>query len=111
MDSTDSLESAADKDEDEETPLSDSFAGVRLSDAPILLFVYFHKAIRAELAELRRAAVVASELGSYDRQLILELLRRFQFLKLVNKYHCATEDEVCLHFFLVAEKIELKKVK
>ncbi|KAL5747354.1 hypothetical protein ACOSP7_024352 [Xanthoceras sorbifolium] len=95
MDGADSTESGADKDEDEaQPPVSESFSGVRLADAPILLLVYFHKALRAELDELRLTAVNALERGSYDHELILELRRRFEFLKLVYKYHCATEDEV-----------------
>ncbi|KAK1581326.1 hypothetical protein Q3G72_005016 [Acer saccharum] len=84
MDGTDSPESAADKDEDEdEVPqppsISDSFSGVCLTDAPILLLVYLHK--------------LASESGPYDHELILELHRRFEFLKLAYKCHCETEDE------------------
>ncbi|XVE54866.1 hypothetical protein DITRI_Ditri03aG0117000 [Diplodiscus trichospermus] len=72
--------------------------GVRLADAPILLLVYFHTAIRAELAELRRAAVAVAATDenreSYSRELVVDLSRRFEFLKLVYKYHCAAEDEV-----------------
>ncbi|KAK3226051.1 hypothetical protein Dsin_005913 [Dipteronia sinensis] len=96
MDGTDSSESASDKDEDEAPPpqVSDSLSGVRLTDAPILLLVYFHKALRAELFDLRRTAAAALERGSYNHELILKLHRRFEFLKLVYKCHCETEDEV-----------------
>ncbi|KAH9775852.1 zinc finger protein BRUTUS-like [Citrus sinensis] len=96
MDGGDSTENAADKDEDEAPPLSESetFPGVGLVDAPILLLVYFHKAQRAELVELHRLAVTALERGFHDRKLILELQRRFEFLKVVYKYHCVAEDEV-----------------
>ncbi|KAH9719892.1 zinc finger protein BRUTUS-like [Citrus sinensis] len=96
MDGGDSTENAADKDEDEAPPLSESetFSGVGLADAPILFLVYFHKAQRAELVELHRLAVTALERGFHDRKLILELQRRFEFLKVVYKYHCVAEDEV-----------------
>ncbi|KAK0604855.1 hypothetical protein LWI29_020212 [Acer saccharum] len=87
----DSPESAADKDEEEAPPspssVSDSFSGVCLTDAPILLLVYFHK--------------LASENGPYDHELILELHWRFEFLKFVYMCHCETEDEVnLLQFFI-----------
>ncbi|XP_018436403.1 zinc finger protein BRUTUS-like At1g18910 isoform X2 [Raphanus sativus] len=63
----------------------------RLSDSPVLLFVYFHKAFRAQLAELQR--LVGNEVrdGSH---LAVELRRKFDFLKLVYMYHSAAEDEV-----------------
>lgn len=98
MDCGDSTENAADKDEDETPPLSesDTFSGVRLADAPIHLLAYFHKAQSAELVELHRLAVTALERGFHERELILELQRRFEFLKVVYKYHCAVEDEVSL---------------
>lgn len=126
MDGGDSTENAADKDEDEAPPLSESetFSGVGLADAPILFLVYFHKAQRAELVELHRLAVTALERGFHDRKLILELQRRFEFLKVVYKYHCVAEDEVILihslthtlihtlrYFCLVTEKMLLRKVK
>ena len=72
-------------------------ASLRLHDAPILLLVYFHTAMRAELAELRRLAVAAAaddKSESHLRDFAVEVLRRFEFLKLVHKYHCAAEDEV-----------------
>ena len=89
-----------DKEEERPLPLP-ALDGVRLSDAPILLLVYFHTAIRAELAELRRVAVVAAageKSESHSRELVVELSRRFEFLKLVYKYHCAAEDEVSSDF-------------
>ncbi|CAK9184752.1 unnamed protein product [Ilex paraguariensis] len=70
------------------------FPGVRLVDAPILFFVLFHKAIRAELSELRRFVVEVSENVSRGRDLVVDLCRRVEFLKLVYNYHCAAEDEV-----------------
>ncbi|XP_022768172.1 zinc finger protein BRUTUS-like At1g74770 [Durio zibethinus] len=85
------------KEEEERPSLLPSMDGLRLAEAPILLLVYFHFAIRAELAELRRVAVAAAadeKSESHSRELVVELSGRFQFLKLVYKYHCAAEDEV-----------------
>ncbi|WZZ68298.1 hypothetical protein YC2023_079668 [Brassica napus] len=65
----------------------------KLADAPVLLFVYFHKAFRAQLVELRRFATDASAAGSFSGELAGELRRKFEFLKLVYKYHSAAEDE------------------
>ncbi|CAN6938541.1 unnamed protein product [Brassica oleracea var. botrytis] len=66
----------------------------KLADAPVLFFVYFHKAFRAQLVELRRLATDAAEAGSFSGDLAGELCRKFEFLKLVYKYHSAAEDEV-----------------
>lgn len=85
-------------DDDVVFPVAEPLAGVPLVDAPILLFVCFHKALRSELSQLRRAATEEAESGSHGRELVLELRRRFEFLKLVYKYHSATEDEVVFFF-------------
>ncbi|KAI4343821.1 hypothetical protein L6164_011127 [Bauhinia variegata] len=93
MDGADPSLCTPDKEEDDEEV--DSLFRVRLADAPILLFVCFHKAIRAELAQLRRLVETASlENKSQNQELILKLKERFEFLKLVLNYHCAAEDEV-----------------
>ncbi|KAF8104240.1 hypothetical protein N665_0176s0050 [Sinapis alba] len=68
-----------------------SIVNARLTDSPILLFVYFHKAFRAQLAELQRLAGDEVRDGSH---LAVELRRKFDFLKLVYMYHSAAEDEV-----------------
>ncbi|KAL5544275.1 hypothetical protein UlMin_008059 [Ulmus minor] len=73
---------------------SSSKPPARLADAPIHLLVYFHKAFRAEVADLRGVVSDALESGSHSREFVLELLRRFEFLKIACKYHCAAEDEV-----------------
>ncbi|KAL0701751.1 hypothetical protein Bca4012_057873 [Brassica carinata] len=67
---------------------------IKFADAPVLFFVYFHKAFRAQLVELRRLASNAAEAGSFSVDLAGELCRKFEFLKLVYKYHSAAEDEV-----------------
>lgn len=74
------------------------FAGISLIDAPILIFVAFHKAFRGELCELKKLAVEAVEIsgGGERRLLVNAIFKRFQFFKLVYQYHCAAEDEVCL---------------
>ncbi|KAJ7956322.1 putative Zinc finger protein [Quillaja saponaria] len=83
------------KENENDEAASDNLSNIPLVDAPILLFVCFHKALRAELTELRCLAETASlENGSGCRELILELQTRFEFLKLTYKYHCAAEDEV-----------------
>lgn len=74
--------------------LPSSLAGVKLADAPILFFVISHKSIILELADIHRVAVEASDTGSQDLQLVRDLSRRLDFLKIVYKYHCAAEDEV-----------------
>ncbi|XP_076943225.1 zinc finger protein BRUTUS-like At1g74770 [Bidens hawaiensis] len=76
--------------------------GARLREAPILLLLHFHNALRQELADLRRLAAEALDGTNYGGivpptivpTVIRELRRRFEFLKLVNKYHSVAEDEV-----------------
>ncbi|MED6216867.1 hypothetical protein PIB30_012036 [Stylosanthes scabra] len=91
-----SSSSLSDNDEDE-NELPDILSRVRLVDAPALLFVYFHYALRSELSQLRRLAETASfgdQSQELSREVILKLQRRFRFLKIAVKYHCAAEDEV-----------------
>ncbi|KAK7265753.1 hypothetical protein RJT34_33376 [Clitoria ternatea] len=87
---------AVDENDEEENDEEDILSRASLLDAPILLFVCFHKALRSELDHLRRLAETASldDEPRRCRQMILHLQRRFQFLKLAHKYHCAAEDEV-----------------
>lgn len=73
----------------------ESFSGIRLAESPILLLAYFHKAFRADLAELRRGAAVLAEMGPGGRrERLQELRRRFEFLVLAYEYHSTAEDEV-----------------
>ncbi|KAL1541564.1 zinc finger protein BRUTUS-like [Salvia divinorum] len=71
-----------------------SVAGVRLVDAPILFFVVTHKAFRLELDAVRRVAAEAAEAGALSGEVVVELSRRLEFLKLVYDYHSLAEDEV-----------------
>lgn len=71
-----------------------SVSGAQLRDAPILFFVFFHKALREELAELRRLAAAEAVCRSGNDDLVVEIRRRFEFLKIFYQYHCAAEDEV-----------------
>ncbi|XP_051136609.1 zinc finger protein BRUTUS-like At1g74770 [Andrographis paniculata] len=81
----------SDKEEDWPEP---PVANVSLVDAPVLFFVATHKAFRADLASIRRVAAEASESGSCGQELVVDLRRRLEFLKLVYNYHSAAEDEV-----------------
>ncbi|KQK05031.1 zinc finger protein BRUTUS [Brachypodium distachyon] len=61
------------------------------AEAPVLIFVYFHKAIRAELERLHAAAVrLATERGGD----VAALERRCRFLFSVYRHHCDAEDAV-----------------
>ncbi|KAI3941246.1 hypothetical protein MKX01_029820 [Papaver californicum] len=74
---------------------SGSVNSIRVTDTPILLLVCFHKAFRAELEELHGTTSSFLEIiGSPGRDLIIDLLRRYRFLKVAYKYHTAAEDEV-----------------
>lgn len=89
--------SLSDKEEEnDEEDVAGILLRIPIVDAPILIFVCFHKAFRSELDHLRRLAETASleDKPRRCRQMILQLQRRFQFLKLAHKYHCAAEDEV-----------------
>lgn len=68
--------------------------GVKLVDAPVLFFVLSHKAFVVELEQLYHLALEVAETGSPDRQFVDDLGRRFDFFKLVYKYHSAAEDEI-----------------
>ncbi|KAK7388996.1 hypothetical protein VNO78_23827 [Psophocarpus tetragonolobus] len=89
--------SLSDKEEgNDEEDVAGVLSRIPIVDAPILVFVCFHKAFRSELDHLRRLAETASSEDEPHRcrHIILQLQRRFQFLKLALKYHCAAEDEV-----------------
>lgn len=63
------------------------------SKSPILIFLFFHKAIKSELDGLHRAALAfATNLESGGD--ITSLLQRYHFLRAIYKHHCNAEDEV-----------------
>ncbi|XVE75215.1 hypothetical protein DITRI_Ditri12bG0077700 [Diplodiscus trichospermus] len=62
------------------------------SKSPILIFLFFHKAIRAELDGLHRAAM-AFATNHHDADLT-SLLEIYHFLRSIYKHHCHAEDEV-----------------
>ena len=86
----------------DEEDVADILSRVRIVDAPILLFVCFHKATRSKLDLLCRLAETASleDESRRCRELVAQLQRRFQFLKLAHKYHYAAEDEVSFSYNL-----------
>ncbi|KZV21692.1 hypothetical protein F511_02850 [Dorcoceras hygrometricum] len=82
------------ENEDDSVELPSSLDGIKLVDAPVLFFVVSHKAFRSELSSLRREAAEAAENGGCNREIVVDLSQRLEFLKLVYNYHCAAEDEV-----------------
>ncbi|XP_052179644.1 zinc finger protein BRUTUS [Diospyros lotus] len=59
--------------------------------SPILIFLFFHKAIRLELDELQRSAMAFATGQLADLQ---PLFDRCHFVRLIYKHHCNAEDEV-----------------
>ncbi|KAI7997314.1 Zinc finger protein BRUTUS [Camellia lanceoleosa] len=59
--------------------------------SPILIFLFFHKAIRTELDGLHRAAMafVSDQEGDLN-----PLLEQYHFFRSIYKHHCNAEDEV-----------------
>ncbi|PNT16120.1 hypothetical protein POPTR_010G122200v4 [Populus trichocarpa] len=58
--------------------------------SPILIFLFFHKAIRSELDGLHRAAIAFATTGGD----IKPLLERYYLFRSIYKHHCNAEDEV-----------------
>lgn len=81
-----------------ESLLLPSLTGVKLVDAPILFFVYSHKVFRKELEELHRLVLDKTDSFkvSIDGEFVDNFCSRFEFFKLVFKYHSTAEDEVRL---------------
>ncbi|CAD6332947.1 unnamed protein product [Miscanthus lutarioriparius] len=73
-------------------PLSDGGAGGSAAEAPVLIFVYFHKAIRAELERMHAAAVRFATGRAGGDVAVLEARCRFLFT--VYRHHCDAEDAV-----------------
>ncbi|XAR72331.1 Ubiquitin--protein ligase [Bertholletia excelsa] len=59
--------------------------------SPILIFFFFHKAIRKELDGLHRAAMA---LATNQQSDVSPLLERCHFVRSIYKHHCNAEDEV-----------------
>jgi zinc finger-like protein len=66
-------------------------AGTSAAEAPVLIFLYFHKAIRAELEALHGAAVRLATERSGD---VAVLAERCRFFFNIYKHHCDAEDAV-----------------
>ncbi|EXB77523.1 Uncharacterized RING finger protein [Morus notabilis] len=62
-------------------------------ESPILIFLLFHKAVRAELDGLQRAAAALAT-GRESGADVKPLFERFRFLRAIYKHHCNAEDEV-----------------
>lgn len=60
-------------------------------DSPILIFCFFHKAVRNELDALHQLAM---SFATGHRVEILSLSERYRFLHSVYKHHSNAEDEV-----------------
>lgn len=59
--------------------------------SPILIFLYFHKAIRLELDQLHQSAMAFATGQLTD---IHPLFDRYHFLRSIYKHHSNAEDEV-----------------
>lgn len=68
-----------------------------LSESPILIFSFFHKAIRNELDALHRLAMAFATGNNSD---IRPLVERYHFLRSMYRHHSNAEDEVHLFFNL-----------
>jgi len=66
--------------------------------SPILIFLFFQKAIRSELDRLHRAAMAFATDGSGD---VRSLADRCRFLLEIYKHHCNAEDAVMILIYLV----------
>lgn len=60
-------------------------------DRPILIFLYFHKAIRSELDRIHRLAVALVSDGTGHVEALTDSCR---FLYNICNYHCQAEDAV-----------------
>ncbi|KAF8727465.1 hypothetical protein HU200_019073 [Digitaria exilis] len=69
--------------------------GGSAAEAPVLIFVYFHKAIRAELERMHAAAVrLATTVDACPGGAVAALEARCRFLFAVYQHHCHAEDAV-----------------
>lgn len=80
--------------------------------SPIRIFLFFHKAIRAELDGLHLAAM---DLATNQNSDIKPLQERCHFLRSIYKHHCNAEDEVCsictiLHWIFICFSYSIFKL-
>lgn len=66
-------------------------------DSPILIFLFFHKAIRNELDVLHRLAM---SFATGNRSDIRPLFDRYHFLNSIYRHHSNAEDEVQISLLL-----------
>lgn len=62
---------------------------------PISQLLFFHKAIKCELDHLCTSAIAVQREGGRDAKSLLE---RYEFIRLVYKYHSIAEDDVRLYW-------------
>ncbi|KAJ4823583.1 hypothetical protein Tsubulata_040344 [Turnera subulata] len=77
--------------------------------SPILIFLFFHKAIRSELDGLHRAAMsFATTSGGGGVGDIKGLRDRYHFFRAIYKHHCNAEDELRLSHVVTVFLLERK---
>ena len=62
---------------------------------PISQLLFFHKAIKCELDELCSSAISVQRQGGRNAQGLLE---RYEFIRMVYKYHSIAEDDVRIFY-------------
>ncbi|KAF8103682.1 hypothetical protein N665_0186s0050 [Sinapis alba] len=72
-------------------PVTNTFAEDAEEISPILIFLFFHKAVCSELESLHRLALEFATGHHVDLRLLRE---RYRFLRSIYKHHCNAEDEV-----------------
>ncbi|KAJ6689638.1 hypothetical protein OIU85_005995 [Salix viminalis] len=73
--------------------------------SPILIFLFFHKAIRSELDGLHSAAIAFATTGGD----IKPLFERYQFFRSIYKHHCNAEDEMVKNQHVLLGLLEPKQ--
>jgi hypothetical protein len=71
--------------------LTPAEAGTSATETPMLIFLYFHKAIRTELEALHGVAVLLATERTGD---VVALAERCRFFFSIYKHHCDAEDAV-----------------
>ncbi|XP_010506712.1 PREDICTED: uncharacterized protein LOC104783276 [Camelina sativa] len=73
------------------SPVANSFSEDAQEISPILIFLFFHKAVCSELEALHRLALEFATGHHVDLRLLRE---RYRSLRSIYKHHCNAEDEV-----------------